>query len=192
MDYGDPGMLFKNRIDNHNFQQYNPKFKIDICNPCAEYTGPAYNSCNLGSMNLYNYIIEPFSKEAKFDTKNFSKDVKVAVEALDKILDYGYEMQPLKQNKINIDEWRSIGLGFFGFADALIALGIPYGSEESITFAQQVCNLLTSSALMESSILGQESKSFKNFDMDAFLKSDLVAELKQTTIGKLAIKQVIA
>lgn len=191
-DYGDPGMLFKSKIDNYNFQQYNPKFKIDICNPCAEYTGPAYNSCNLGSMNLYNYIVEPFSKEAAFDIKSFTKDVKVAIEALDSILDYGYDMQPLKQNRTNIDDWRSIGLGFFGFADALIALGIKYGSEESIQFARKVCNVLTSAALIQSSILGRDGKSFKNFDMDAFLKADLAAELKQTSFGKMAINQVIS
>ena len=191
-DYGDPGMLFKNRIDNHNFQQYNPKFKIDICNPCAEYTGPAYNSCNLGSMNLYNYIIEPFSKKAKFDIENFYKDVQIAVEALDKILDYGYDIQPLKQNKENIDEWRSIGLGFFGFADALIALGIPYGSGKSIQFARKVCNVLTSSAVIQSSILGQGGKSFKNFDIKAFLKSDLLRELATTRIGSSAWVEVMS
>lgn len=187
-DWGDPGMLFKTRVDTHHFQQYNSKFKIDISNPCAEYTGPAYNSCNLGSMNLYKYIVKPFTKGSYFDYDAFSRDVKIATEALDQILDYGYDMQPLEENKKIITAWRSIGLGFFGFADALVALRIKYGSPESIDFAKKVCNTLTCSSLAESSILGQRYGSFAKFDSQALLKSDLLREISYSKIGRKAVE----
>ena len=189
-DWGDPGMLFKTRVDKYNLQQYNKDFKINICNPCAEYTGPDYNSCNLGSLNLYNYIKNPFGPNPNFSAKDFVKDVKIAVEALDEILDYGYAMQPLEQNKEIITKWRSIGLGFFGFADALIALKIRYGSPESINFAKLVCNIMTSAAINKSSILGQQKGSFEEFHLQSILKSDLVKELQTTAYGNNAIQSL--
>ena len=152
-DYGDPGVLFIDTIRRMNLQKNNKEFSIDICNPCAEYTGPAYNSCNLGSLDLYKYVKNKFTKDAYFDYKEFSNDAMIAVEALDSILDYGYYMQPLRQNRENISKWRSIGLGFMGFADALIALNIRYGSEESLKFASKVSKYLMVSAMYSSSKL---------------------------------------
>ena len=64
--------------------------------------------------------------------------VDLGVRALDETLDYGYNMQPLDQNRKCIDDWRAIGLGLFGVADALIALGIRYGSKESIELIQAI------------------------------------------------------
>ena len=179
-DYGDPGMLFKDAVDGNNLQSMNSKFKIDICNPCAEYTGPAYNSCNLGSLNLYNFVDHKFSKNASFNFKEFRKAVHIAVSALDEILDYGYDLQPLDQNREIIDKWRAIGLGFFGFADALIALQIKYGTDESVEFALKVCECLMTSAIEQSSILAKEKSCFGEIDIPALLQSPFLEELKKT------------
>lgn len=183
-DYGDPGMLFKTAVDTHNFMEFEPSFKIDICNPCAEYTGPAYNSCNLGSMNLYNYVEGAFTSLAHFNYETFDNDVSIAVNALDEILDYGYELQPLDKNREIIDKWRSIGLGYFGFADALIALGIKYGSKESKEFAGKVSKALTSSAIKASSRRALVTKSFGNFHKKNVVKSSLLKELDCVEIVK--------
>jgi len=183
-DYGDPGMLFKHAVDEHNLMAHNDKFHIEICNPCAEYTGPAYNSCNLGSLNLYNYVENKFTDHAEFDYDAFAYDVMTAVEALDEILDYGYELQPLDMNRKIIDEWRSIGLGFFGFADAMVALRIKYGSKESIEFAESVSHCLMTSSIEMSSILGKRKGSFGNFNLESTLKSTIFDELKDFNNGK--------
>ena len=183
-DYGDPGMLFKTTVDKHNFMEYEPKFKIDICNPCAEYTGPAYNSCNLGSMNLYNYVKDPFTEYSCFDLSQFGKDVRTAVDILDEILDYGYDLQPLDENRKIISDWRSIGLGYFGFADALVALGIPYGSKKSVEVAGVITKCLTKAAIDESSRRAQALGSFKNFVKTHVVKSSLLKELGATNMVK--------
>ena len=154
-DYGDPGMLFMDTIRNHNMQCYNKSFHIDICNPCAEYTGPAFNSCNLGSLNLYYFVKNKFADDAYFDFTEFSHAVMTAVAVLDEILDYGYDMQPLEENKKIVTDWRSIGLGFFGYADMCIAMGIRYDSDESIALANEICKQMFYFAVKQSNNLAK-------------------------------------
>lgn len=178
-DYGDPGMLFMDSVREHNLQSANPEFKIEICNPCAEYTGPAFNSCNLGSLNLYHYVHDKFSDDASFDFESFADDVHTAVRALDEILDYGYDLQPLPENKDIITKWRAIGLGFFGLADALVALKVKYGSPESLEFATEVCRTLMEEAVRESALLAKEKGAFKSCDIDALLKSPIIDRLRE-------------
>ena len=184
-DYGDPGMLFMDAVRSHNLQSENEKFHIDICNPCAEYTGPAFNSCNLGSINLYNCVAEPFTENAHFDYNKFNHAVEVAVTALDEILDYGYDMQPLEENKQIVTDWRSIGLGFFGLADMFIALGIQYGSDESIALAKEISRSLLNAAVETSAMLAKEKGTFKKCDINALLKSPMMKALDPEVVHKV-------
>lgn len=180
-DYGDPGLLFIDTINNNNLQSNNDLFNIEICNPCAEYTGPAYNSCNLGSIDLYKFVKQKFTKDAYFDYEEFHETVKVAVDALDEILDYGYDLQPLDKNREIIDKWRSIGLGFMGFADALIALNIEYGSVESLLFASKVSKYLMISAIIESTNLAKKygvADSLKHMTATEYLNSNIIRQLR--------------
>ena len=187
-DYGDPGVLFIDKIRNYNLQQYNPEFEINCCNPCAEYTGPDYNSCNLGSFNLYNYVKRKFTDSAYFDYNKFRKDIFIAVRALDDILDYGYETQPLDENRDIIKKWRSIGLGYFGLADAFIALGIKYGNSNSIRFAKNVTKNLLRYAIEASANLAKERGAFEKCDKKAIVKSDIFKNLADDKLTELVKK----
>lgn len=176
-DYGDPGFIYIDSVRRNNLMSAHPNFKIDISNPCSEYFGPAYNSCNLGSLNLYNYVKNKFTDEAYFDKEEFKKDVVTAIKALDEILDYGYDMQPLDQNRKVIDKWRSIGLGFFGLADALIALKIKYGSEASWDFAREVSNIMMNTSVKTSSLIAKERGSFAEYNYEYISNSELFRKL---------------
>ena len=178
-DYGDPGMLFMDHVRNYNLQCHNNRFHIDICNPCAEYTGPAYNSCNLGSLDLYKYVSNKFMENAVFDHGGLMYDTSIAIRALDEILDYGYDMQPLDENKRVVTDWRSIGLGFFGFADMLIAIGIKYGSPESIEIAEEICRDMFIAAVDTSADLAAEKGKFKMCNKKAILSSPLMQQVKE-------------
>lgn len=145
-----------------------------ITGNCAEFAGSAYNSCNLGSINLYNVVGEPFTKNAHVDTFKLSKITRDAVELLDEILDYGYELQPLDANRKCIDDWRSIGLGVFGLADMLVALGIKYGSDESLVVIESVMNTIRDAAFIKSAELGKLKGSFGKFDRNKFEDSAFV------------------
>ena len=173
-DWGEPGALFIDEVRDWNLLSGFEDYKIDVTNPCAEFAGSAYNSCNLGSINLYNVVEKPFTKNAHVDTFKLSKITRDAVELLDEILDYGYDLQPLDANRKCIDDWRSIGLGVFGLADMLVALGIKYGSDESLVVIESVMNTIRDAAFIKSAELGKLKGSFGKFDRNKFEDSAFV------------------
>lgn len=141
---------------------------------CAEYYGNSGNACTLASINLYNFVENPFTNEAYFNFEKFIKTVKLGVTALDEILDYGYDMQPLEINKQVIKDWRAIGLGVFGLADMFIALGLKYGSIESIELTERIMRAMLYNALLQSSELAKEKGCFKKYNWGYIKKSDLI------------------
>ena len=148
---------------------------------CAEYFGNAYNSCNLGSINLYNYVTDPFTKKARFDFVTFRQDVAQAIYALDAILDYGEEMQPLEANKEVLRDWRAIGLGIMGLADMFVALGIAYGSTESKEAVDAIMKEMQISAVEASVSLAKEHGPFPKYDYAKISKSPLFRQLPAPT-----------
>ena len=149
-DMGDPGVLFNDRIQQHNFNPNRPSYHISTSNPCSEFLGADYSSCNLGSINVYSFVRNKFETDAFFDYKAFCETVVKGVMALNDVLKYGYDKQPLPENKKCIDDWRQIGLGLFGLADAFVALRIKYGSEESIEFVDTLLKTMHDVALKAS------------------------------------------
>lgn len=144
----------------------------------AEFCSNAYNSCNLGSINLYNFVKNPFTKEAEFDFHSFCRTVSKAVIAMDMILDYGYDMQPLDANRKCIDDWRSIGLGVFGLADMLVAMGLKYGETEAIRLIREIMYQMQQMAYITSARRGHEKGSFGKFDPKKFYASDMVDDIR--------------
>jgi len=131
---------------------------------CGEVGANAYNSCNLGSINIYNMIDNKFTNEAKVNFDKLIETTKSAVDMLDEILDYGRDMQPLEENKTCIDQWRYIGLGVFGLADAFVALRLRYGSTNAIKVTKQIMGTILNAALEESSYLATKKGTFGMYD----------------------------
>ena len=147
---------------------------------CGEYFGPAWNSCNLGSLNLYNFVKNKFNPEkATFDFDSFRQAVDYATCALDEILTYGYDLQPLDENRDNIDKWRSIGLGFFGLADMFIAMGVRYGSPESVKLASKITKTMLVSSINASARLASYYNAFGECDPEKIIKSDIIQAIKK-------------
>lgn len=185
-DMGDPGVLFNDRIQQHNFNPNRPSYHISTSNPCSEFLGADYSSCNLGSINVYSFVRNKFRKDAYFDYKEFCETVVRAVMALNDVLNYGYDKQPLPENKKCIDDWRQIGLGLFGLADAFVALRIKYGSEESIKFVDTLLKTMHDVALKasvgEAIRFGSYGKFFKGIlptvDKDLMTTEELDSVMK--------------
>lgn len=163
-DMGDPGALFIDRINSYNLLDGYPEYHIDVTNPCSEIAANAYNSCNLGSINIYNMIDNKFTNEAKVNFDKLIETAKSAVDILDEVLDYGRDMQPLEENKTCIDQWRYIGLGVFGLADAFVALRLRYGSANAIKVTKQIMGTILNAALEESSYLATKKGTFGMYD----------------------------
>ena len=153
---------------------------------CGEFAGSEYNACNLGSINLYNFVDNPYTNMAQFNVERFCDTVKNAVTALDEILDYGYDLQPLDKNRKCIDDWRSIGLGIFGMADMFVAMGIKYGSQKSIELIASIMRNMQTTAYATSAKLGAKKGSFGKFDKEKFDKSDMVHEIQYRFTSRVA------
>ena len=109
------------------------------------------SSCNLGSINLSEFVINPFTKNAFFNFDLFKETIFLLINELDKILDEGFDRHPLKINQEAICDYREIGAGILGWADCLIKMGIRYGSTESLKLAEEIGNLYITTAICCSS-----------------------------------------
>lgn len=136
---------------------------------------PAFGSCLLGSLNLSEFVIN-----GKFDYDSFKKAVRIATHALNDVLDEGLELHPLQEQRDCVRDWRQIGLGIFGLADALIKMGIRYGSEEAVSLCNKIGYAMFNDAIYASSIYGT---SFDNYNKDATLKSEFLKENYQIPFG---------
>lgn len=159
-DYAEPGALFWDRVKNWNLLSSTEEFSYAGVNPCAEEPLPAGGSCLLGSINLAEFVQEPFTENASFDFDGFKKCVKASVVALNEVLDEGLELHPLEEQQESVRQWRQIGLGIMGLADMLIKLGITYGEEESVKLCDKIGFAMADMAIAQSAILAREEKAY--------------------------------
>ena len=148
-DYGEPGCIFTNRFRNFNFLQKNDEYNIDTCNPCGEQPLKAQACCNLGSLNLYEFVHNKFTPTAYFDFEDFGYAIRVASDALDDIIDENADRLPegMAEYRRNALNWRNIGLGVFGYADMLMALGMTYGSLDACSFTDDLFEFMMRTAI---------------------------------------------
>ena len=155
-DNGEPGVVF---LDRYNKQSTGRGVeRIISVNPCGEQGLGPYSVCNLGAMNLAAYIRNEtgYSPSGKsFDWGSFERDVQTAVRFLDRVIDENHYFLP-ENEKVQKD-LRRIGLGVMGLADALILLGLRYGSPEAVAFTEDVFRTLKHAAISESALMAKES-----------------------------------
>lgn len=167
----EPGMLFTNRINSWHLMSEDETFEFAGVNPCAEETLPAFGSCNLSSINLSEFVRNPFTKKAKFEYERFGEMVREGIIFLNEVLDENMELHPLPQQREMARELRQIGLGIMGVADMFIKLGIRYGSQESIEQIHGIGKVLINEALRQSALLAKEQGPFPRYREEAILRS---------------------
>ena len=177
-DWGDPGALFIDRLNDYTLLSGYDDYRIEITNPCGEFGGNAYNSCNLMSINLYQFIADKFGDAPHLDEASFDEAVHTAVRALDEVLDYGYDTQPLEENRKCIDDWRSVGLGIMGLADALVAMKMRYGDDDANEWVASVMRHLLIEAARASAELAGEKGTFGRYDWEKTKKSPIISLIK--------------
>ena len=182
-DWGDPGALFSDRLNDYHLLAGYDEYQIEITNPCGEFGGNAYNACNLGSINLYNMIDDKFGNAPFLNEEKFKQAVYDGIIALDEIVSYGYETQPLDENRTCIDDWRSLGLGLFGVADALVAMKLAYGSREASAFMENVMKIMLLSALRSSCDRAKMKGTFGQYRREATEKSPIIQMVKELDGG---------
>ena len=163
-EFAEPGVLFVGPYREYIMQQYHPEYKIETGNACSEQSLPKHGACNLCSFNLFEYVKNPFTESSEFDYEMFKKDIPLVVRAMDDIIDENMENHPLKEQAEISRLYRNIGIGFMGLADALIAMGITYGSEEAIKFVGEISKFLFRQSVIASVNLGVERGHFPKYD----------------------------
>ncbi|HOM27396.1 MAG TPA: adenosylcobalamin-dependent ribonucleoside-diphosphate reductase [bacterium] len=181
---GDPGIIYIDEINRHN---PTPEMgKIEVTNPCGETPLLFYESCNLGSINLTKII-----EDGRINWEKLEKIIEIAVRFLDDVIDANnYPIPEIeKATKGN----RKIGLGIMGWADLLLELKIPYGSDESFILAEELMKFINEKAFEYSVLLGREKGSFPNFEKSIYYKkTDALRNATRTTIAPTGTLSIIA
>lgn len=165
-DYAEPGALFWDRITGWNLLSNTESFEYAGVNPCAEEPLPAGGSCLLGSMNLSEFVENPFTDTAFFDFDGFKKCVNASVTALNEVLEEGLPLHPLKEQQESVRKWRQIGLGIMGLADALIKLGLTYGQEDAVKLCDKIGFAMADAAIAASARLAKELGPYQECRID--------------------------
>lgn len=176
-DYAEPGMLFWERIQEYNLLSEFEDFEYAGVNPCAEEPLPAGGSCLLGALNLAEFVINPFTNEAEFDYHEFENAVRTAVIALNDVLDEGLELHPLQEQRDSVRDWRQIGLGFMGFADMLLQLGVNYGSTACMEYIEDIGHTLVKTGIMTSCAMAIDKGAFPKCDGQKILESKFMESM---------------
>jgi ribonucleotide reductase alpha subunit len=147
-----------------------------IAHNCAEEPLPEFGSCNLISLNLSEFVINPFTKDAHFDYERFNEAVKQTVIYMNDLLDEAIEnnLYPLEQQKQSVIDWRQIGIGIMGIADMLIKMGVKYGDKKSLELCDKIGFEMINSALQQSAWLAKQDGTYEKYKKEAVLKSEFL------------------
>ena len=199
----EPGILFWDTI----IRESVPDCYADLgyrtvsTNPCGEIPLCPYDSCRLLAINLYSYVENPFTADAKFNFDLFKKHVQMAQRIMDDIIDLELEKidgiiakikedpenQEIKRTELNLwtnirtkaEEGRRTGVGITAEGDMLAALGIRYGSDDAIDFSEEIHKTITLEAYRSSVNMAKERGAFKIYDAEREANNPFINRIKE-------------
>ena len=148
------------------------------------------NACLLQSINLYNLVEDKFTPNAHINYEKLEELTRLSIRMMSETQEYGLDMQPLEMTKQNVRDWNSIGLGVLGLADMFIALGIEYGSDESIEKVSEIFDKMQLTAIDESANLAKEKGTFGKYQWKYTKESPIIKSLLLTEDGTKVYNKV--
>lgn len=184
--YGDPGLVFIDRMNEVSSNPVPKLGRIESTNPCGEQPLLPYDACNLGSVNLSRFV-----KGKDLDWEELGMVTKKAVRFLDNIVEINEF--PVQKIREMVSRTRRIGLGVMGFADMLFKLGVSYDSEEGIFWAERVMKFVTEKAKEATQELGKEKGVFPEWENSVFVGTEYrPRNMALTTIAPTGTISMIA
>jgi len=199
----EPGILFWSQIIHESIPDcYADKgFKTTSTNPCGEIPLCPDDSCRLLSLNLFGYVINPFTDHPKFDWELFCSDVRIAMRYMDDIIDLELEKIDAIIAKINSDpeadelkrverelwerikqktiDGRRTGLGVTGEGDMIAAMGLRYGTDDATDFSEEVHEMLKICAYESSMNMAAERGAFPIYDWKKEKDNPFILRIKE-------------
>jgi ribonucleoside-diphosphate reductase alpha chain len=167
----EPGVIF---FDNIN--KYNPIINakggpLRATNPCGEQSLYPYESCNLGSINLANFVKRKADGMFEFDWQKYEQTIRVSSRFLDNIIDMN--KYPVEEIDINTKLTRRIGLGIMGIADLLFLLRMPYDSNDGYEFMYKLAEAISYYSMEESVAIAKVRGPFPLFKETDYVKGKI-------------------
>jgi ribonucleoside-diphosphate reductase alpha chain len=178
---GEPGIIF---IDKMN--EFNPTPKLgeyESTNPCGEQVLLPYESCNLGSINLFKMLKQDIGSYS-IDWQKLKDTTQKAIHFLDNVIDVN--KFPLSEIEKQTKLTRKVGLGVMGWGSLLLRLGIPYDCNEAVKLAEQVMSFITDEARKESHRIAKKKGAFPAFKRSKFYKKNSKYVLRNATVTTIA------
>ena len=174
----EPGLHFIERSNKRSNTWYFEK--LIATNPCGEQPLGAWAVCNLGAMNLSAFV----DAEGSFDYKDLEEKVRIAIRMMDNVIDAtGYYFPENREQQMGI---RRTGLGTMGLGDALIKMGLRYGSEEAQPTIEKIYKAVRDAAYEESAELSAEKGSFPQYNKKKYLEGWFIKKLPAKVRGLIA------
>ncbi len=137
-DFAEPGFILIDKVNEMNNNWFCEN--IRATNPCGEQPLPPYGACLLGSVNLTSFVRQPFTEQAHFDWEEYREVIATFTRMLDNVVEVNG--LPLPQQQAEIMRKRRHGMGYLGLGSTLTMLKMPYGSEASVGFTEEVTRIM--------------------------------------------------
>jgi ribonucleoside-diphosphate reductase alpha chain len=167
--WGDPGLLFFDKITSYNIVSEDENYEIIGTNACSEKPLRQGGTCNLCSIN-----ISAFVEEGQFNWSSFEKMCGMAVRAMNVIVDESMDRLPLQLHKDSLKDWRNLGIGIIGLADAFIKMEMTYASKESLEFSDKLMSTMANKCLQESALEAAKYGAYPCYKEDKILASPYI------------------